>query len=702
MVRAAVAQHSAAEHARGKRRDSPSADEFFPLCCLCESDTYKDFISAIDDHKRKRAAAQHAAAAQILMQQQAQAYQAQQQQQQQAAAAAAAAAAAHAAAAAAASNTTSDPSASSAIGGYQSGPFDPYASGASARRSLDAEDDYATMAALPVNAMDRDTTWPSSYSGGIGFGVATGAGINSGSGPLGRSGGTVEDEQPLLFEDRGLGGGGVGVTRKSAGDAGSSDHAWISKRNMDLVVQRKSIWIFLNALFGIALMVSILQICWDPLWQTRRYGVDMTAPADYYSDIDFVANRLSLEPQPLPRAWSWQAISQECPSPARSYVTEGLKILLTLSTLILCWQILDRKRMQVNIKFREQRRKLKLKGPAAERERALDRMEGNERYLSMSGNVSNLGLLSLSAGMFRWELWMSLIVCLIQPLPFTQQLTGGVVSDKIGLLMWLRLHLFFRVIRDTSEIWLARRSIKHQSAFQTKVPLFDWWLACKTVCYRDPLFFAGCFYLVSILLFAHALYIAERDLLPKFFDIWTSLFVSLQIVSVGWPADVWEIYMPITVLGKLVSLMAGMAGLLLISFVIASVAQTLYPTKFEENALNFIAMDKVRQKEREGSARLIQYVWKNAAREAELEAKLAPKNPALYEELAEQEEKVFMENFIAKSKELRTLRRERAELEERSDPTSERNISPMDQVSARASERAINRVHFRAAALARL
>jgi len=106
------------------------------------------------------------------------------------------------------------------------------------------------------------------------------------------------------------------------------------------------------------------------------------------------------------------------------------------------------------------------------------------------------------------------------------------------------------------------------------------------------LFFAGCFYVISILLFAHALYIAERDLLPRFFDFWSSLFVSLQIVSVGWPADVWEIYMPISVLGKLVSLLAGMAGLLLISFVIATVGQTLQPTKFEENALNFIAMEK--------------------------------------------------------------------------------------------------------------
>lgn len=137
--------------------------------------------------------------------------------------------------------------------------------------------------------------------------------------------------------------------------------------------------------------------------------------------------------------------------------------------------------------------------------------------------------------------------------------------------------------------------------------------------------------------------------------------------------------MPISILGKMVSMFAGIAGLILISFIIVTVGSALYPSKFEENALNYIAMDKVRQQEREGSAALIQFVWKNAARESELAAKLAPKNPALYAEISEAEEKQFMENFIAKSKELRHIRRERAELEERSDPTSEINISPMDQ-----------------------
>lgn len=409
-------------------------------------DTYKDFISAIDDHKRKRAAQQQAA---LLLAQQAAAVQQ------------------------AAQQPTASPSAAvppAAVGGYQSGPYDPLDLGSMGRRASEVEEDYAT--ALPVNAMDREVWMPRRASsiaigsalagGGIG-GIGGGGSLNGDP-----SASPYDDETPLIIKGSGEGGGGGGGV-----GVGVGDHAWISKRKLDLVIQRKSILIFANALFGIVLMVAILQVCWDPVWQTKRYGVDMSAGVGYYNDLDFVSARLHMKAAPLPTAWTLTAIEAQCPSPLRSYVTESLKLVLLLSTLVLCWQILDRKRMQVNIKFREQRRKLKAKGYNQERDKLYI------GSVTAASQVSTLGLLTLSTSAFRWELWLSLLVCLVQPIPFTHQLTGGAVSDKIGLLMWLRLHLLFRVIRDCSEIWLARRSIRHQQAFQTKVR------ACVRVCVCD-------------------------------------------------------------------------------------------------------------------------------------------------------------------------------------------------------------------------
>jgi hypothetical protein len=277
-------------------------------------DTYKDFISAIDDqqHKRKRAKEQQAAM------RLAQAQQAQQQQQQQPQ-----------------SQDVGPPPFDLAsgggvgggdVGGYQSGAYDPEGLGGLGLRAGGDEDEYN---ALPVHVMERES-WP-------GLPARRQSSIALGLG--GRS--PDEAATPLMYEER----------RKSVAPP-PSDHAWISKRNLDLIVQRKSIWIFVNGMFGVGLMVAILQVCWDPLWQARRYGADMSVPDSYYTDLDLVSARLALEPAPLPHGWKWNDIAAQCPSPVRSYVTEVLKFILTISTLVLCWQILDRKRMQVNLKFR--------------------------------------------------------------------------------------------------------------------------------------------------------------------------------------------------------------------------------------------------------------------------------------------------------------------------------------------------------------
>ena len=79
---------------------------------------------------------------------------------------------------------------------------------------------------------------------------------------------------------------------------------------------------------------------------------------------------------------------------------------------------------------------------------------------------------------------------------------------------------------------------------------------------------------------------------------------------------------------------------------------------------NCIQVEKARHLERENAARLIQFVWRNYRHERELAEKLQAKNPRLYEEISALEEKEFMEEFLARSKLLRNVRRERVELEE--------------------------------------
>lgn len=212
--------------------------------------------------------------------------------------------------------------------------------------------------------------------------------------------------------------------------------------------------------------------------------------------------------------------------------------------------------------------------------------------------------------------------------------------------MFFRLHLAFRVVRDSSEIWLNRRNIKRLSEFSARAPNFDWWLSVKTVCYRSPILFSVTWYLISILLFGYTIFIFERDYSPQLFTYGTSTFLSFQCVTVLWASDVYNQFNPITWEGKFACIFAAMSGLMLSSFIIGIVGQQIMPTKFEETALNCVRVEKMRQKERESSAALIQFVWKNYLHEKDLQDKLETKNPRLYIEVSEQEEKEFMEEFL--------------------------------------------------------
>ncbi len=48
------------------------------------------------------------------------------------------------------------------------------------------------------------------------------------------------------------------------------------------------------------------------------------------------------------------------------------------------------------------------------------------------------------------------------------------------------------------------------------------------------------------------------------------------------------------------------------------VSQKIMPTRFEENALNLVMVEKTRLREKEAAVRLIQYCWRNHMRELEL------------------------------------------------------------------------------------
>ena len=415
-------------------------------------------------------------------------------------------------------------------------------------------------------------------------------------------------------------------------DTTSSTPLYLNRRNLDEVVRRKSLLLFLNGILGIVLMIVEQQLCWT---------------------------------------------GTKCTDNQHTII---IKFIITWFSILLVYQILDRKRIQIAIKYREKRRKNRHRTTAAQQSTAhllnltqpynvpLNQCASDvEAIVNDTPQYNIITLLSLQPSQFRWKLWVQCIVAIIHPVPYMSQYTG--IGDEVGLLMFLRLQLIFRVIRDYSEIWLNRRSIKKLRAFQSRTPDFNWWLSFKTVCFRSPIQFALTFAVCAVLIYGYCIYILERTAQPTQMWFLRGVWLAFQAITILWTSDVYNQFNPITWPGRLMCSLSAVNGLLLSSFIIGTVSQQLQPSRFEESALNWVVVDKIRSRERDVAARLIQFVWRNYLHEHELQYKLKHKNLRLYEEITDREEKEFMEEFLARSKLLRNIRRDRAELEDQLDPT---------------------------------
>ncbi len=206
--------------------------------------------------------------------------------------------------------------------------------------------------------------------------------------------------------------------------------------------------------------------------------------------------------------------------------------------------------------------------------------------------------------------------------------------------MFLRLHLVFRLLRDYSDVWGYRRQItKDVSLYISTAPEFDWALALKTICFRQPLMFACTSVLVLNAVFGYAVYILEREAQPDLFDIWGSMFVATQVLLTGWATDTYDQLNPVTLAGKYTCIFATVAGLFLIAYMIGVASQQLAPSAFEINSINWVLHRRITDAEREAAARLIQFVFRNHLKEQKLERELAHSDPALYDVVSDREEK---------------------------------------------------------------
>jgi len=229
--------------------------------------------------------------------------------------------------------------------------------------------------------------------------------------------------------------------------------------------------------------------------------------------------------------------------------------------------------------------------------------------INLGFNISAWNVLqsSLVAPLF----WGEAFVCILHAPPIRA------IDDKVGLLMFLRFYMLFRIIKDNSTVYKYRNIIMRKySKFGIKhwgPPKFSWAIAAKELFYRRPFTFISLATLWTLWVCGHCIYIFEREADPVLFTYHGSLYLSMISMITGWPTDTYEVYWPNTRFGRASCIMSTLIGLYLLSLLLEVLSSFVVPTPHQRPAMIWAQRHDIKEQLRDSAARIIQLVWKRHA-----------------------------------------------------------------------------------------
>eukprot|EP01101_Sappina_pedata_P008453 TRINITY_DN4681_c0_g1_i2.p1 TRINITY_DN4681_c0_g1~~TRINITY_DN4681_c0_g1_i2.p1 ORF type:complete len:502 (+),score=180.21 TRINITY_DN4681_c0_g1_i2:36-1541(+) len=301
-------------------------------------------------------------------------------------------------------------------------------------------------------------------------------------------------------------------------------------------LRSKSLLMLINALFAILLMIIQLQVAWD-------------------------GTRLI--------------------STTRS---ETIKAIISISTLVLVYQIYDFYVFQLLLKQREWEWI-----PIADKSN-----------ITLSTILMNSDL--------SYKFWAEVLICFIHPIPL-------IVDDKIGLAMFLRLYLIFRVVHYRNNFYYhentVARFLKRKERSDGNVrPAFSLKLSLKALYFQNPGFFLTLTTLINIAVAGYGVYIFEREADPQMYTIWVGVYLSFISMATGWPTDSFEDYMPVTFVGRFFCVVSCVVGLFLLTEIVEFVGRQIRKEPHEEFAVNWLTLRKVEEEELHLAATVIQTLYR--------------------------------------------------------------------------------------------
>ncbi|KAN0033947.1 hypothetical protein ACTFIV_000426 [Dictyostelium citrinum] len=272
--------------------------------------------------------------------------------------------------------------------------------------------------------------------------------------------------------------------------------------------------------------------------------------------------------------------------------------------------------------------------------------------------------------------WCEILVCSLQPLPFVSGENSWYKDSKWGLLMWLRLYLFCRILRDFSPVYKLRFHIQKQ-LIRDVAPKFNWTLSLKYIISIAPILTYLTFTVVTLAVTGQWMYVFEREK-NELFTFAVSVYISFLSMITGWPTDTYDEYNPQTFGGRFAAIVACIFGLLLLSFVIESFARLTQATSHQRPILNLVSLVEAQKKERDSAARLIQLVWRRWRWQSSMSMS---QNRSMFNS----KEALFCVKYIEYAKTLSRMRRERRAIQSQCQDSEPQQSSIIEEIKSTLS-----------------
>jgi hypothetical protein len=194
----------------------------------------------------------------------------------------------------------------------------------------------------------------------------------------------------------------------------------------------------------------------------------------------------------------------------------------------------------------------------------------------------------------------------VTPILLLDQFTSlGGFSDKLGVIMFFRIYLIVRVVRDCSELYLKRDEIKSHPKLKDSPELFGWDPSFRSLIFNYPFqtFIVG--NMVLILVFTFVIWVLERETNVQgkyFFDtVWST---AVTITNVGYGDRVSN-----TFLGRIMALIVGNFGALMMKALFCIVLVHAEVTPIQKSIQDVLEKDELTVMRLEHAVRVLQLRW---------------------------------------------------------------------------------------------